>query len=132
MASYSDPATGDFGTSHILLVGHKVECTGSFSFTQAVYEAISGNTKSFTAALPASKPAGWAYKDAGAATSLSQQLDVTATVTRMLGATIGTCTKPTSAASRCLWDDCVLTSVPPDARVERQNVAGFLLLSHLC
>jgi hypothetical protein len=101
LVSYADVGTNVFATSHVLLVGHKVDCVGSFTFNQAAFEALAGSSnKVFTVTLPSSKPAGWAYKkDASAATDVvSQSITVDATVTRSLAETsIGTCTAPANA-----------------------------------
>jgi hypothetical protein len=97
--SYADSTSNNFATDHILLVGHKVDCVGSYTFDQAAFEAVTGSSKSFTVTLPSSKPTDWTYKDASAATALvSQSVTVDVTVTKTLvGTTIGTCIPPANA-----------------------------------
>lgn len=102
-ATVHDTAANNFAMDHILLVGHKVTCTGNFTFTQAVYEGVTGGAKTFTVSLPSSRPttdSGWQYLDDANAAKESQSVDVPATVIRsMAGTTIATpCTKPANAS----------------------------------
>lgn len=103
-AANADPATGDFATSHVLLVGHKVVCTASYAFTQAVFEALATSSKVFTVGLPAGRPTpGWAYKNEAAQVSTQQTVTVDATIIRSFQALFGTCTPPANATSECVF-----------------------------
>lgn len=99
-ASYVDPATNSYATDHVLLVGHKVSCTGSFDFTQAVFESVVGGSEDFNITLPT--VAGWTYTTAGVTSSDLKTLAVTVTVTPSFSAVIGTCSLPLNATSRFL------------------------------
>jgi hypothetical protein len=102
-ATVHDTATNSFATDHILRVGHKATCTGSFEFTQAVFEGVTGGSKTFSVELPATRPTpGWEYLDSVSAVKVSQSVDVPATVSRsMQGTVIATpCTKPANASGR--------------------------------
>jgi hypothetical protein len=99
----TDAATNAFGSDHMMRVGHKVTCNGSFTFTQAVFESVTGSIKSFEVSLPSTKPtaaSGWQYLDAADDVKETQSVSVGATVIRsMQGTLIGTCTKPSNASS---------------------------------
>lgn len=96
----SDPATNSYATDHVLLVGHIVSCTGSFNFTQAVFESVSGVTQDFNITLPA--VAGWDYTKSGGTPTDPKTLTVSVSITRSFTVQIGTCTLPLNATSRYL------------------------------
>lgn len=101
-AAVTDAAANAFATDHILRVGHKVTCNGSFEFTQAVFESVSGSSKSFEVSLPSTKPSGWQYLDAADAATEAQSVSVGATVIRSMQGTFidtNTCSKPANASS---------------------------------
>jgi hypothetical protein len=99
-ASYVDPATNNYTMDYVLLVGHKVSCTGSFNFSQADFEAVSGGTKDFGITLPA--VSGWTYPKNGGTAASPKTLTVAVTVTPSFSATIETCSLPLNATSRFL------------------------------
>lgn len=105
-AAVHDTDANTFSSDRILRVGHKATCTGSFEFSQAVFEGITGGSKTFNVDLPATKPTpGWDYLDPSNAAKVSQSVEVPATVSRsMQGTVIATpCTKPANASggSQC-------------------------------
>lgn len=102
-AAVHDTAANTFASDHILRVGHKATCTGSFEYSQAVFEGITGGSKTFNVELPATKPtSGWDYLDQSNAAKVLQSVEVPATVSRsMQGTVIATpCTKPANASGR--------------------------------
>lgn len=100
LANVSDPAINNYGTDHVLLVGHIVSCNGSFDFTQAVFESVSGSSKDFNITLPA--VAGWDYTKSGGTPTDPKTLTVSVSITRSFTVQIGTCTLPLNATSKYL------------------------------
>lgn len=115
-APYEDPTTNTYASpTYELLVGHKVSCSGSFDFTQAVFESVSGGTKNFSITLPTVTD--WTYTKSGGSASGPTTLAVTVTVTQSFSAVIGTCSLPLNATSRFLHKVVMVPMPSPNVPV---------------